>query len=316
MMKKPVLVCNGHTSKCIKFFYDHIEEFAPVTKLTSFFEPANFLLTPYQVDNNSIHTILENDRGEEMHLAGVNCGYAGSGPGGTQRILVHLGVAKEDAENWRCDTSLSVDFTGNKPRLLPQFSSFFEDPNSANSSKLHISCLLTDHTYVNTYDRVVYMVNPSPQNLHGYFNCLNVMKPTRVIYSLGKEPLSINLVLSVDDLNSILQRSRIRDFGSTFQTHNSTGYINLVIYGKSFNLVCCAKADEIASLVYSTYYYLLKKPIKDEAVCEVLGQGIQEKKSLFEKFKSLILPRYPQSLVGGFDVPDKKSGRGVLHEWN
>ena len=61
-----------------------------------FFDNANFLITKYNPLSEGVHLILELEDEKEIHIESANCGYSGTGPSNTVKILQLFGVDEEE----------------------------------------------------------------------------------------------------------------------------------------------------------------------------------------------------------------------------
>lgn len=100
---------HGITDESIKFWNKNKERLGKVTHVIVTQMPLYTELresgsgTPYTVEYNFIAV----GNGGMMLLSGCNCGYGGTGPNGTVRILVELGAPVESARRaMGCDTIL------------------------------------------------------------------------------------------------------------------------------------------------------------------------------------------------------------------
>lgn len=288
---KKRLIYNGATNQCVDFFMNNIKNFGRVVRLVSFFDNQNFLLTKYNVDNDYIHTIIENDYGDEIQLSGANCGYGGEGPNGTRKILEYLGVPSDTASKWIYHDAIIADFTENKILATLDKPLFF------GCSHGDAFCRLDNNTFIGISDKVVYMIAPSLTNLSGYYNCLDVMQPLEVCYSFGSSDVDLKLPISLEILNRRLNDKILINRAPFYDKL----HMNMIIYGNRFSIIGCLAKDEILPLIYSTHLYLLKTPIKSKFFSEhTITMDKISKISIFNK-------KTPNNL-GNFIIPKNATG--------
>lgn len=257
MMDYSDLVCNGTTRVCVDFFKKHYDCFKPIKRISTYFNNANFLLSPYTLDNSAITMVLENRDEETMQLSGTNCGYSGEGPNGTREILEIIGVSRELALSWMKEKSLIIDFEENGEIFKNDSYDFF-GTNNWNGFKMPF-CKLDDCTFVSVINRTVHMIAPAVNNIHSYFNCLEVMRPIKIKYRIGNADMDIEPIVDFGRLKEMVKRTSIN-------TGIYKPIINLSVIGEIFDVVCCLTENEIAPLVNATNLFLLKKPIEDSVI--------------------------------------------------
>lgn len=252
-------ICQGSSSNCLRYFKDNIKNFGEVLKLTSYFESSNFLLTPYPVESSGIHTVLENEQGEIMQLAGLNCGYGGTGPSATAEVLVELGIAKTTAHRWKYNTGLQISFDkfpDESPDIRLNTSVFFEKRKLTNTDSIVSPCPLSDTTFVRIDEGVVYMVEPMKNNPAGFYNCLKIMRPIKVEY-----------ILNGSESESVMTAGKLINYhygGIKNISEFSNLPMNIQIYGNQFSLFCFVKEEMLIELIQNTHRILCGTSFNDE----------------------------------------------------
>jgi len=305
MQKMGVWVFRGHPHQCLSYFKKYANDFGKVVKLTSFFHSSNFLITSYAVESSGIHTILENEHGDTMQFSGMNCGYDGSSPSATAEVLIELGVKPETAHSWTHDTSLVVTFddsSGERIASKEESFAFFEEGNCANSYAPVSPCPLNDTTFIRVFERTVYMVSPTKYNPVGFYNCLNIMKPVRVEYSLDNSPVQDNAF----DAGEIERYY----FGHRRNLEKVSQHLpmNFMIFGREFSLFCFVEEDVLVHLVKDTYFFLHHEAMllkADSPLCV----PATDKQSFWHFIKQAILSfnkRKKRPLRGSFLVQSRE----------
>lgn len=240
---EPIVVSGSNSKKILELFKSQMDSFLPVKKLTVFFDNENFLLTPYTPANRSINMVIENTKGQQMHLD-LNCGYGGQGPSRTCDLLVALGISEEKAcrliQNNR---GVEFDFINDYAKPLPNFFASFEKIGEAFFP-------LEEYSQIEVTNRKIYMINPQINNLAGLLNAIQVMKPTELEYFTGDDsPL---------DNGRIVQEQPQYDF---YEKAKGTKGINLAIYGELFDIFCYIDRECRLSFINFIYLYLMKRPL-------------------------------------------------------
>lgn len=103
----PIFFQSGATDKNVEFFYKNKDKFSSASAIYIFFHEFDSILNNFYQQAKGFyygelqrvdtpHMIIKNDNLEELWLAGCNCGYGGTGPHGTERILKEYGIKDED----------------------------------------------------------------------------------------------------------------------------------------------------------------------------------------------------------------------------
>lgn len=246
-MKKTVI--HGESSAdSLNQFIENYDKHNPITKLTCFFDNYNFLLTKYQVANVGISMVLENANGDQTHISNLNCGYRGTGPSSTSQLMQHLGVTVEDAEEYKLRQGFEVTFNSNHYKFKEK-SSFFQVGN-IHKGGFHVS----KNEEIDILRRKVYMVNPQRNNFTSLLNCLYEMQPAALEYFVGEHSTLENSMslngIQATEANGLGQRSEV-----------NTEYVNLIIRGNLFDLICFVNTREVITTVNAIHLLLLKKPL-------------------------------------------------------
>lgn len=252
---KNIIVCNASSEKCLIFFREHYEEFKPVIKVTSFFDPQNFLFTDYNVENESIHTVIENNRGEQMHLSGLNCGYGGVGPSATCDMLRTIGINVELAKEYVLNPAFECIYNENNDTY-----SFHALPNFFvynNETKADGKFRMTERAKVDSLRKSVYMINPQYHDFPSLINCFPMMKPLAMEYYIGQHE-SLEQEQQMDDIFDFSQYTLRNENLKTL--HGA----NLIIRGKFFDVYCFIDYDNLIAVANTLYTYIFKKQLYTE----------------------------------------------------
>lgn len=93
----------GVTRKALQFFSEHISEFDRITNAYFYFTGMDAAIDGYYIldtisSENGLYNltmpscVIKDKNGQQMWLKGVNCGYGGTGPSGSVKLLTKLGV--------------------------------------------------------------------------------------------------------------------------------------------------------------------------------------------------------------------------------
>ncbi len=261
------LICQGTTKDCVDFFDKRIETFEPVEKVFCFFESANFLLSPYTIDSSYIHMVLENEDGKIMQLAGTNCGYNGTGPHGTAHILERLGFTRENALQIVQNTGIQIHFkkypSGERYYNILH-NVFFERTDLSNTTSFLPLCSIDAATIALPHKRVVSFIEPDKNNLAGFLNCLEIMAPLRVDFALDNNPIQDNAPRSGDVINKYISESK---------GLSKNLPLNVIVYGKKFDLHCFVNEANIGFFLQVIHYFLFKKRSELPALNNMNIQG-------------------------------------------
>lgn len=298
-----ITTCLESPHKAVELFYSLCEDFKPIKKFTSFFDNENFLLTTYKPSNASIHTIVENYRGEIIEFSSLNCGYIGAGPNATARVLQSIGLNEDLSLFLREHTAMQIDF-----EMFDRFgassivtTSFF---NGKVNAKDFSGCNLDKHTVADLSSRTVYMINPEIHNFTGLLNCLQVMKPIEFEYVIGKN----FHMIKYEEVFSVFK-------GLPDNTPIDTKGVNLIIRGEQFDLKCFISEKLFRGTINSIYTYLMKKSLFEEcSVGTAYTYSKNQHSSLYAWWETLLLlfHRPKSALHQILDVNDKGLKRNEI----
>lgn len=124
---------------------------------------------------------------------------------------------------------------------------------------------LNKYSFVETYSKKIYMINPQITNLKGFLNAVDIMKPREFEYFIGK--------------NSPMENSfRFNDYkmfrNSTVkydkQKIKGAKEVNFILRGEKFNIVCLIKRKDLIEFLNIVYAYIFKERLH-------IGNGSKEK---------------------------------------
>lgn len=233
------LVFNGNSHECLSFVKKNLVDFGPVKKATCFFCEENFWLLPQYSPEPGTHLILTNSSGAQMELSSLNCGYGGTGPSSTARVLVLLGVEKETAELWKWNPGYSVDFSS-KPAAFSKEMIFFQPDFHQNGPVLQ--CCLGNEIRSEPEQRRLLMFNPHHNHLRDLLNCIEIMDLYEMEY-WWNVPATEAQTMSLDDALPYTER-----FSSCFKSIG-TDYCNLILRGERFKIFCFVSPHDLLLLV-------------------------------------------------------------------
>lgn len=253
---------------------------SPVKKVTVFFDPENFLLTDYQTNNN-ITLVAEGWNGDQLHLYDANCGYIGTGPTNTAKILTELNVDTELANKLICHPGLQLEFdkSGNLLKDKITTNAFF---SSQIEHESNCRVFLDEYTYVERNSHKVYFINPQVDCINAVFNLIDKIQPFELQYFLGNDsPLDSGYFPHIKYNKKSEKLSGI------------TG-VNLILKGLALDLLFLLDKKVARSFVNVIHYYLLKEPLFDDTSL------ISTSKTGFKSLTIKLLFQSPKTKPHGF----------------
>jgi len=183
-----VKVCDLGSDSSANYFKKIYNSFQPATKFICFQDNENFLFSDYQLQNQYINAIIENDKGDQIQFESLNCGYGGEGPSATAQVLEKIGIDKELAAEWMHYPGLSISFPYKDGNHVRANVLFVHSTDELNSQKFKLNqCSL-----VNVVSRKIYTINPQIYNFQGLLNLLDVMQPTEMEFNIGAHSNMLN----------------------------------------------------------------------------------------------------------------------------
>lgn len=184
------LICHGTTRECLNYFTDNISKLENIIKMTTFEDSENFIFTKYEpFCYASMGAILEGENGLLMFLDGLNCGYSGEGPTGTEKVLERLGISDENAEKWKCESGLSIDFTRSEDENTqyglihaPFFA--YQTTKRNNYSQFELGT----YAWLRVGEHQIIMLNPQNNRFNDLLNILQVSGPYQMEVCYGQTP--------------------------------------------------------------------------------------------------------------------------------
>lgn len=251
-----IMTFHGTSTESLAFVTEHLAAFEPIVKLTSFFDNENFILTNYDLSDTSISMIIENDKGNQMQLSSLNCGYGGQGPSATSEVLQLIGVSHDVAEEYRLHSAIEVCLDS-RGCVMHTKAPFFAHSANSSSSTSEANFIMDNKSTVDPSIRKVYMVNPQHYNFTGLLNCFKKMRPVALEFFIGRNsPLGGYLRLS--DISGLSGNE------SSCKYTNSFDKINLIIRGELFDLNCFINPDEVIMTANAIHSYLFKRVLYTE----------------------------------------------------
>ena len=298
------LIFEGNSEASLKFFEENYKRMGRIVAITSFFNNSNFLLTKYSVKSDGIHTIIEYEDGSTMQLAGLNCGYGGTGPSATEKMLIILGVNAKTAYRWKFQTGLQISFDESGVVSKVDTTIFFANPESGSAKQASMQCPIGNETVVQLRERAVYMVNPMRYNPAGYVHCLDAMEPIRVDYAFGGEPVEETAFSSEDFYG---HRSWVN---RTLEVEDRNLPMNFLIYGKRFDMICFIPQALLPRLVEDTHFWLCGKPSADERIFDIsaISNGLYPTIKELWRTRMAMRGEGRKAILGSFSVQENSSG--------
>lgn len=241
------------SDESLKFFKKNYEFFKPIKKLTVFFNSENFLLTPYIIDNEFTHMVLENWDGQEMYINAMNCGYEGTGPFTTVKLLKTLGMEEKRAKELVKHEGLQIGFThdGTIDENNIKKEVFFGREIGHEKYKF----VVNDYAYIDIIERKIYILNPQLTNFKEMLNSIDVMKPREIEYFIGKNSSMENYFR----FNNNFTMLRGNDFKYDYKKIKGAKEVNLIIRSELFSIICLLKRSDLMIFLDAIYLYIFKE---------------------------------------------------------
>lgn len=235
----------GNSYSDEKFFIKNYYKINPIKKITIFFDYENFLLTNYKTSVGTTF-VAEGWNGNEIHLTGLNCGYAGTGPSKTADILYFLGMQREQANDLKFKAGLQIDFSenGNIDKITDDL--FFSSQTFP--CKVH----LCDYTKIEFESRKLYFINPQIHAISDVYNIIDELHPYEFQYFIGSD----------SPLNNGVPPNIIYNFPKKDLIEISG--VNLILKCKKMTLLFLIDRRIARSFVDIIYFYLTGKPLFDD----------------------------------------------------
>ncbi len=251
-MRKRELIA-GNSYQAAERLEKRLSECAKLKYVTVFFENANFLITKYKPLSNAVYLILELEDGTELHMEGANCGYGGSGPHETLRILKIFGIEGSYIEQLIFQND-AVRFQVEGERVLVGTvdTAFLFFPrirlvHADNSFRYKIQTDLS--VDINLEKGKLMFYNPQRTNFMGFLNLLSYMEDMEFEYYIGTDsPLEGGIRLKeIDDF---------RFYGMDKPDIKGIEQVNLLLTGSNFSVACWIDKNDEWLVIESIYLAL------------------------------------------------------------
>lgn len=269
------------SAKNREFFENNLSKIMPIKKVTVFFDFENFLFTKYS-PKRGITFVAEGWNGTQIHLSGLNCGYGGTGPTETAKILTQLKINPKFADDLKSNPGLQLEFDkdGNLIRENIKTKVFF---SSQYEHKEKCEVFLNDYTYVEYETQKLYFINPQVDCIKDVFNAIDAINPYKLQYFIGKDsPLDSGY-------------SPFIKYNTTDKKMKGLTGVNLILKGKQLELLFLIDETVTHSFINIIHYYLLKRPLFNDT------NIVKEPETKFNSF-----------LYYMFFHPDKSNCHGVV----
>lgn len=243
------------SSASFKFFIENYDKFKPLKKITVFFDGENFLITKYKVENEAVHMVIENWNGQEIHINNLNCGYAGSGPSHTERLLKYLGMNSNQAENIKLNDGIQIGFTkdGQIDNNDIKTEIFFGDSIRKGNYKFSID----DNSHIDLNRKKLYILNPQLLNFKGLLSAIDIMVPREIEYYIGtNSPLENSFRFNNDFM---MFRGDTAKYD--YEKIKGATQVNLIIRGEVFDIVCLIKRTDLMVVLNTIHLYLFNEEL-------------------------------------------------------
>ncbi|WP_157456911.1 hypothetical protein [Carnobacterium maltaromaticum] len=246
----------------IDYFKDIKSEVGAIKKIEIHQYSENFIFSDYLVDlpSNRIHMVMESENGDKIFMSNANCGYNGSGPRGSLKIIreaftnideKEMAIIENEVFN---NNGLILEFDCAQVNIKYPKIIFNHIHTSFDTSYMNIN---QENFSVDLVNQVVRIYNPQKANFLGMLNLINATDIKKMSYYIGKHsPLDFKYRFrkEVD-----LVVDPFRDLRDDFYSDLSGA--NIEIEGKKFRIVCFIEPNSTFSVIDSIYLEIFKSSL-------------------------------------------------------
>ncbi|WP_415331531.1 hypothetical protein [Clostridium perfringens] len=259
-----IIKIQGSSHVAMRKLEEFYDDFTEIKKITTYLNQANFLLDEYPIDDTSVNMILENFNGQLVYVSGLNCGYRGTGPRTTQKLLMKIGFSEEESERLIVNEALKIEFMeranletiviNSEPIFLVNYTGTLEEEMKRakgikNKLKTNIIRYYIDqNTKVDIVNRKIYIQNPQKNSLFGLLYLINLVDVNEVEYYIGNKS-NLENSLRADEL--------FRDWSNTFDYKARS--VNLIIRNNKFDIICFINEESQLEVISTVYYEIFKE---------------------------------------------------------
>ncbi|WP_099203961.1 hypothetical protein [Scatolibacter rhodanostii] len=247
----PILIA-GTSRECELAFEKIVPSLSQLKKVTVFFENYNFLITNYDVLSNGVHMILEFLDGQQVQIEGTNCGYSGTGPNTTVRVLEMVGLSRSITEPLIFyNDAIRFDVDKNNEILYSTIDTsdlFYPQIRETGKTK-DLNRIRKDSNYdIDLVNKKVTVYNPHRNSWKGFVALTSYMKIYEMEYYIGENsPLEGYYKFNLGKEGLIYE---IR------QNYIGIKHVNLILKGNHFNIVCLINRKEEIEIINTLHLSL------------------------------------------------------------
>lgn len=259
MLRNIIKDTSSSSEDSYMFFENNYENFKPIKKLVTFFDSENFLITSYAVEGIFVHMVLENWKGQEIHINNMNCGYNGAGPRFTEKLLKFLGMDSDKAAKLILYDGLQIGFT--KDGKINEADIEKEVFFGGNVRQNKYSFDINKYMHIVLNEKKIYMLNPHLVNFSGFIELIKKMKVRELEYFIGKDsPLEESFryenKFKLFELNKIENYKKIK----------GAKEVNFIIRGERFDIICLIKKSDLMMVINIVYLYLFNENLFENTI--------------------------------------------------
>lgn len=219
---------------------EKIRSITPKT-LTVYFNEANFLVSPYFLNGaaNAI-MIVENRKGDELHVHHCNCGYSGHGPSNTQKVLVGLGLSTDYADEIKYCNGITATFDDDGK--LTKDHVITGAPFETRAAHMQIGNIYYSDMIANLSRKQLYVLNCKGKNLIGILKCLDLVSVESFEYYVGDHNEEVQDFSLPYDVN-VLGRYKTTDIKGSY----------IWVNAKPFSIICFIGKEAPFAFINSIY---------------------------------------------------------------
>lgn len=223
-----------------------------IISVAAFFDNPNFISTKYEPINNSVNLIIELQNKTQLHIRNCNCGYRGTGPHNTYRVLKALGFNDSILEKYVFEKRGFIIYLedGNITDIVTEnlliFGSNLTEKEGVNRIKLSESVRL------DWIKNELLIINPQANDWIGFLRLLKSISCRTIEYYVGENsPIGNYMRLESSGLN----RFKYKDAKMFYKASQA----NIAIYSEKIKVYCFIDRSVIKQVVDSLML-LFKKP--------------------------------------------------------
>lgn len=254
-MKERILITES-SDMILEKMQEYLPRAGQLCHVTIYFENSNFLITKYRLLSYSVHMILEMDN-LEFQIVNANCGYLGTGPICSVKILRELGLKIDELDTFFYSNK-AISFSVDKELRIYDIDTeqlFYNraECKKEDEKKMINKIRLDKNVNLIMKEKLIRMFNPQRTNYNGLINLLGYADEFEIEYYLGNESVLDN---GLHISSYICNQLSIQSSGADL---DGIDHCNLYIKTKNFNISCFIDRTEEITVINMIYYSITGK---------------------------------------------------------